>query len=301
MLTRHRRSSNNFVTKPTMPPKKLNSSPPKKGANEKVDQCPPDADPKLLAAITYVVKKELHSVRTDMNTKFSDLDTKLTLALADFGKLNDTVKDLQASLVDCSAKEEKTRTDFLPLINAKINEISAALTLHMVDLDNHSRKWSLVINGIKGVASENAADTRKACLDLARNHLGIGDADQTPIAACHRLKQAPDAPVIIRFCDLDDRDNWMKNAKHLRNHPDKVSISPDLCPALRPIKKDLMNKRRQLPEDKRKTSSIKYTKAWPYVELYVNKQRHCQSDITKLDVVKSYTNVDPVLKFDINA
>ena len=134
--------------------------------------------------------------------------------------------------------------------------------------------------------------------DLRARH--IDDADRTQVAACHRLNQTADAPVIIRFCDLDGRDKWLQNAKRLRDNPRKISLSPDLSPVLRPIKKDLMAKRRSLSDDLKKRSSIRYLKSWPYVELKVNGHRHCESDITKNDIIKQFTDVNPVLKFDIS-
>lgn len=250
---------------------------------------PPGVDPKILEAITFVVRQE--------NVK---LDLKLTEVLVEMRDLKSKISDLEKGMDDCSFRCEKIRTDFLPGLNNKINDIASALSMHMIDIDNHSRKWSLIINGMKGEAHENQKDTRKACLDLARDHLGIRDAHKTPVAACHRLKQSQDAPVIIRFSNLDDRDDWIRQAKHLRNHPDNVSISPDIAPALRPIKNNLMNKRRLLPNDLKMKSVIKYTKSWPYVELHVNGTRYCDADISKDDIVKRYISVDPSLKFDIS-
>ena len=203
-------------------------------------------------------------------------------------------------LQDCSERVEIMRTNFLPSLNDKINAIASSLALRVIDIDNHSRKWSIVIQGLKGEAHEDHKETRKTCLRLAKESLGIDDADGTQVAACHRLNQTADAPVILRFCDLDDRDKWLQNAKRLRDDPRKISLSPDLSPVLRPIKKDLMAKRRSLSDDLKKRSSIRYLKSWPYVELKVNGHRHCESDITKNDIIKQFTDVNPVLKFDIS-
>ena len=250
---------------------------------------PPNVDHDLLQAIRIVIKQEL---------QIQPLDAKVTTALSELKKLKETVDDLVKSQTDHAAREEAIRKDFFPMVNKKMNEISEALTMHVIDIDNHSRKWSLIIQGLKGEAHEHQSDTRKACLQLARDTLGLPRAMETPIAACHRLKQVADAPIIVRFCDLDDRDRWLSNAKKLRNNVRKISISPDLSPAVRPIKKDLMEKRRNRPDDMKKKSVIKYKKTWPYAELYVDGRRHCETSISKSNVVKNYTNVDLNLTFD---
>lgn len=48
-----------------------------------------------------------------------------------------------------------------------------------------------------------------------------------------------------------------------------VSISPDLPPVLRPLKSELLQKRRQLPAAQKARSSVRYLRAWPYVQLRV--------------------------------
>ena len=47
-----------------------------------------------------------------------------------------------------------------------------------------------------------------------------------------------------------------------------VSISPDLPLALRPLKTDLLNMRRQMPREQKLKVSIRHVKSWPYVELH---------------------------------
>ena len=60
------------------------------------------------------------------------------------------------------------------------------------------------------------------------------------------------------------------NEKVLKHFPGcNVSISPDLPNDLRPLKTELLNKRKTLPSDQKKNSSIRFLKEWPYVELRV--------------------------------
>ena len=64
-------------------------------------------------------------------------------------------------------------------------KIATALALEILDLDVHRRVWSLTIEGIKGAAGEEDNNTRKACVDLARDHLGIAHASVKYFSACH--------------------------------------------------------------------------------------------------------------------
>lgn len=250
----------------------------------------------LLSAIREIVSSELGTLKKDISDALLSLNT----LQQSVSSLKSTVEGIESGLNDCSNKVEKTHSVFLPNLNEKINDIATSLSMHMIDIDNHSRKWSLIISGLKGDARESQDVTRKACLKLAKDELGIEEAYKTALSACHRLKQELNAPIIIRFTDLDDRDNWLKRAKNLRNHPDKISISPDVAPAIRPLKNDILDQRRQLSEDQRKLSQIKYLKQWPYFQLNINGKKHSTPNISKAEVIKAYTQVTHDMSFAFN-
>ena len=159
--------------------------------------------------------------------------------------------------------------------------------MQTLDLDMHRRKWSLTINGIKGASGGDDVDTRNACVQLARDHLGIPDADPNDLAACHRLARKEDAGIILRFRDLSRRNEWLFGAKNLKGHSDAISIIPDVPPVLRAVKKDLLQKRKALSPVDRKTAHIRYLRQWPYMELVVGKNRKIRSDIKKDSVVEN--------------
>ena len=54
-----------------------------------------------------------------------------------------------------------------------MQEISIALAEKTIEDAVHKRKWSLLINGLKGPEKENSRDTREACFELAQKHLKI--------------------------------------------------------------------------------------------------------------------------------
>ena len=109
-----------------------------------------------------------------------------------------------------------------------------------VHMEVHSRKWNLIIQGVKGPANENESATRKATIDLAKSHLRVVNAADSQIAACHRLNNKEKAPIIVKFCDLSERNRWLDGAKNLKNQIDRISLNPDLPPTIRNLKTELL-------------------------------------------------------------
>ena len=70
----------------------------------------------------------------------------------------------------------------------------------------HKRKWGLIINGLEGKSGESEYDMRKKTIKFAQDILKVPAPyvpDERRIAACHRLKQADNAAIIIHFLDLN--------------------------------------------------------------------------------------------------
>ena len=255
-------------------------------------------DQNILQAIRAAVHSEVSSA---FESHVASLHRKLDQALGELADIRTTVSHIENGLQDCSSRVDTIHQDFLPRIDKQINDIATALCFRQIDMDQHSRKWSLIVQGVKGAAHEPQETTRKACLTMARDSLKIQDAEKTPLAACHRLRQTEDAPVIIRFVDLADRDKWLSNAKLLRHCPDKISISPDISPVLRPLRNEIMDTRRKLPNDLKQKSSVKYLQSWPYMELRVNGTRHSDPAIKKCDIAQKYLNTDLNINFEFSA
>ena len=116
--------------------------------------------------------------------------------------------------------------------------------MQQLDQEFHQCKWVITIQGLPGETREDEDDTRKACIALTKDHLGIEDATERDVAACHRLRQENDAGIIARFVDLQKCDQWLLGARCLKNSDLCVSLGPDLPPVLRPLKKELLEKRR---------------------------------------------------------
>ena len=112
-------------------------------------------------------------------------------------------------------------------------------------------------------------------------------------AACHRLAQKGNAGVIIRFRDLAQRNLWLSNPKNVRTLKDPISISPNIPPVLRPLKTELVHKRKALPATTKKGARVKYLNKWPYVELTVPDYPTIRHSSTKESIVESVIGFKP--------
>ena len=230
--------------------------------NESVDAAVDRAFKRHRKSIKQELKQELKPITRSINSLRSKIETLSTFK-----------EDVKKTVDFAHTRINDIYEHAIPAINAHIRTIASALSQRLLDLDVHRRKWSLNVQGIKGVAGEEETETRTKTVDFATSKLGIR-ADPNDYAACHRLSQTADSGIIMRFQDLSQRNAWLDNAKNLRHHPDcgKVSISPDLPNDLRPLKTELLNIRKALPREQKKNSSIRYLKQWPYVELRIKNQ-----------------------------
>ena len=129
-------------------------------------------------------------------------------------------------------------------LSNKFDDLAENMCKKILDINIHRRKWSLIISGLPGEANEKEVDTRSKIRKFAVDKLKIIGTNNHQMAACHRLSNEADSPVLAKFVNLDDRNDWISNAKHLKNSNLNVSLSPYLPPALRPLKTDIMKQRK---------------------------------------------------------
>ena len=164
----------------------------------------------LLKMIRNTVHDELQAVvKQEVSDRLDSFEQQLTQLSA----LRKEMGDVFASLEFTSKRLEELKSSSLPALYNHVERIISTLAFQTLDIDMHRRKWSLTINGLKGKPSEDDVDTRNACVWLARNHLGIPEADASDLAACHRLARTEDAGIILRFRDLSARNEWLSGAK----------------------------------------------------------------------------------------
>lgn len=246
-----------------------------------------------LEEITAVIKNEIKAAYDrDILPKLDTITTQLT----NLSNLQEKVNDLEQSVDFASRRIDDLYSKTLPSLASHMETISNALTLRILDMDMHRRKWSLTMHGLKGPANETEDQTRSKCVDLAKTQLRINDAHDGDFSACHRLKPDADSGVILRFKDLRQRNRLLANAKHLKGSDRaSVSISPDLPPVLRPLKKELLNQRRQMPPDEKSRCSVHHLRSWPYVELHRRNGASIRPATDLSDVMKQVLGVPALL------
>ena len=81
-----------------------------------------------------------------------------------------------------------------------------------------------------------------------------------------------------------------------------LSFSPDLPPVLRPLKNDLLKLRRELPQEEKRNTRVKYLPSWPYVQLVFkdNSRPPVTSPRTKDQVLSDVIGFSPNLRFSLN-
>lgn len=216
-------------------------------------------DPSTVVAIALVVDKLLEARFT---AQTSEIEKSLNEKVA---ALETTMSSLKDDLSFLSNKYDTLKNTALPALASHVSNIANNLTLRHLELETHRRKWNLILHGIKGDADEFQHTTRESVLKFAKDKLEIRDTSNIHIAACHRLSRSANAGIIIRFCDLSQRDEWMAATKNLKDTG--ISLSPDLPPKLRPIKNAVMLHRKSLSTEEKRKSKVRYLPSWPFVEL----------------------------------
>lgn len=229
-----------------------------------------------------------------LNTRLQNIEQQVTLV----AELKKTVAEVEGAVSFASQRIDDLYTRSLPALARHVEEVTTALAMQTLDLDVHRRKWTLTIQGLSGVADEDEDVTRTSCVNLAKDHLLVEDAAVTDFAACHRLGRKADSGIIVRFRDLQTREKWLGGAKNLSGHPDQISLSPDLPPVLRALKRDLLEKRKAMPKDIKAKHSIRYLRQWPYVVMHGPDKAKTFPSFTKQSIVKDIIGKSPLMRIN---
>ena len=204
----------------------------------------------------------------DISTRLENIDR----TLASVVEVQRRMEVVEESIQFTSERLDALATDVLPALSNHMARIAESLAHQTLQIDVHRRKWNVIIHGIDGPAGEEEGVTRTKCVNFAREVLKVADADAWHLTACHRLSRKPNAGVILRFTDLAQRDRWLAGTKNLRGHTNKISVSVDLPPILRPLKNNLMLMRSKLEPNIKSKSRVRHLPQWPFVELRIEGQ-----------------------------
>ena len=217
---------------------------------------PPEYWDQFRQIIRSEIKKAVDEKFVGITTRLDTLESQLT----DISKIQISVKENKTAI-------DKIRDTTIPDMSDHMKGLLTACALQSLDLHTHHRKFALTIHGVKGDKEEKPEKTRHAVINLAKTHLKV-DAKEGDFAACHRNGPAAGSSIHARFLDLSVRDKWLWNAKKLaKSKQEGISISVDVPPCLRKVKKELLDIRKALPDERKKRSFVKHLPSWPYFEL----------------------------------
>ena len=266
----------------------------------------PDIDPDILTAIRVCIQEEYAKVRTDielLKNSLNDRLDKIDKLSQDITTYKTTVSSVESGLQFASTRLDHIEEKVIPAVTRHLSILSQRQLHETLKMDAHRRKWNVVIHGIDGVAGEEESATRQAVKDFAQSALKLSPDDirDSIFSACHRLSKKENAGIIVRFVDLMYRDKWLSGARNIQtyltelrppNPTKKISLAIDLPPKIRPLKDNLMKKRKELPLDKRRRSKLRYLAQWPFVELRVDGEATISPAETLFDIAKSTLGVD---------
>ena len=249
-------------------------------------------------AVREIIKEEVASkllkleqqstVIADVQKSISDIQKSIMDINATVSEHGDTIKLMDRSLSSMNEQIDDIKNNTVAAVDKKHGDLSTQICMNMLDIDTHRRKWSLTINGLTGMLNETENFTRSSVIDFAKNELKVPEPEKHKFAACHRLGSKSDSGIIVKFVDLADRNQWLTNAKNLKTSQKNISISPDLHPCLRQLKKEILQIRNKLSVTDKKGSQVKYCPRWPYVYLKLPDQQIKYPTITKEKVVADY-------------
>ena len=245
-------------------------------------------DQNTVVAIVLVVDKLLSS---KLNAQTTEIDRSLTEKIS---ALESTISSLESSLSFLSKKYDTLKNTTIPALASHVSTVANNLALRNLELETHRRKWNLIVHGLKGDQDEPQKTTRDTALSFAKNKLKLQNTENIRISACHRLSRNKDAGIIIRFCDLSQRDEWMAATKNLKNTG--ISLSPDLPPKIRPIKNAVMLHRKSLSKEEKQKSKVRYLPSWPFIELKFDDKTVFRPPITLKKIVGDTLGIDTMIK-----
>ena len=242
--------------------------------------------------LTPVIRQ---AVRDAIREEVSDRLDKLESQVCDLVNMKSTLLDHEENIrefkkgLDFTSKEISDIKDkMMPDLDKKFSELTTQICINILDIDTHRRKWAIIINGLQGDQGEKEQETRAKVRKFAKDKLKVTGVDSHPFSACHRLSPEKDAGIIIKFTDLSHRNLWLTSAKNLKGTNCKVSLSPDLHPCLRKLKKDVLQSRKILPPHEKNTAQVRYLPTWPYVCVKPRGKASINPRISKQTIVKDY-------------
>lgn len=197
-----------------------------------------DGDPvvlELLERISALESKDEANVR-----RLNNIQAQLDEANAEISSLREKVKSLEESLEYTQAEQEE--------VKERVNtceEDQMRNEDELIRQSIYSRRWNLIIYGIKESESESCTDLVKNVMSSALK-INADKVRSTRFCGVHRLgklksrqnRSEKPRPVIVRFTCREDRDLVWRQRYNLKGSCFK--LAEDLPPAVREIRKTIL-------------------------------------------------------------
>ena len=116
---------------------------------------PSNADLVGVIAMMAKLKESFDSSTEKLNTKLDLVLGELSSFKRDLSELKTTVRDIEASAADTSARIATVETAKLPLLDTKIDEVKNDLNEKLLQYEIHDRKLNLLLYGAPQANKEN--------------------------------------------------------------------------------------------------------------------------------------------------
>lgn len=181
---------------------------------------------------------------------------------AEFAKTNEKIKEVEQRVVTLEASATWANDAINEIHNLhfpKIREEMATIDNKRIQLESWGRKWNLIVRGIPGKINELPKDTNVVFRKFLINELKLDRdyAGSILFEAIHRLPTPTDDEnnknIIVRFMSLVDCDTVLQQAfRELRRGCGKAVVT-DLAPEVAKLRSTLLKKRKDMPEEEKKT------------------------------------------------
>lgn len=235
---------------PSMPQQPHPNS--RQGDAQQVCTTPTDSSNVILSEM----RRMFAEFKTEINEKLDNVLVDLNAVKADISTVKTTMRDLEVSVADTSARLENVESDRIPSLQRRLDKMQAEFEDKLTQQELHHRKQNLLFYGIPSRPNENVYQVAsKAFADILE--ITIEEAVKIPIVNIHRLPTKkppigasnvpePPDPIIARFARMCDRDRILRAFEQPRRPRDasgnatgnpptreRITVRTDLPPRMK--------------------------------------------------------------------
>ena len=154
----------------------------------------------------------------------ADIDAQNQRVNRDLSQVNLKVDSISDSILSLRAENEQLRTE-----NRAIRSQMEAMKVQLDNLEGHSRRNNLRINGIAGSINENWSDSEAKVREFIKNDLDLPAMETVQIERAHRIKSKDPkkCTILVKFNSYKDRECILNRSKSVLGKDSDVYVKPD--------------------------------------------------------------------------